>query len=267
VKRSGSRRPPIIPVPRARASIRFAHPSGDAAVRAVPRSSDVHDIECSTTRRGSRSAGPTRACRPAASDPTSGCPPRSGFVELDHADQRLVTARTPRSAGCTSSTRRSPWSSCTNGLPSPPRPQRAGPAPCGPPEHPPRPARFGVPPLRIAPPPTRSCPSVSEPGSSAPKRSALLRPPRGSRGRSWSPSAVGRWPLSYPSGTIAEHRACRTASAMFDVSHLGTVRVEGPRRVRRAPAHAEPNDLAAIAPGRAQYTHLLEEDGSVLDDK
>ena len=31
--------------------------------------------------------------------------------------------------------------------------------------------------------------------------------------------------LAYPSGTLAEHAACRTSCAMFDVSHLGTVRV------------------------------------------
>ena len=40
----------------------------------------------------------------------------------------------------------------------------------------------------------------------------------------------GGWemPLSYPSGTVAEHMACRQAAAVFDVSHLGTVRVSGP---------------------------------------
>ncbi|MGA1763469.1 MAG: glycine cleavage system protein T, partial [Ilumatobacteraceae bacterium] len=39
----------------------------------------------------------------------------------------------------------------------------------------------------------------------------------------------GGWemPLSYPTGTIAEHMACRNDAAVFDVSHLGTVRVEG----------------------------------------
>ena len=34
-------------------------------------------------------------------------------------------------------------------------------------------------------------------------------------------------PIQYPSGTLAEHRACRTGAAAFDVSHLGTVRVTG----------------------------------------
>ena len=39
----------------------------------------------------------------------------------------------------------------------------------------------------------------------------------------------GGWdmPLSYPAGTIEEHRACRESAVVFDVSHLGTVRVEG----------------------------------------
>jgi len=79
--------------------------------------------------------------------------------------------------------------------------------------------------------------------------------------------AFGGWemPLSYPAGTIAEHRACRSGAAAFDVSHLGTVRVEGPDAFG-ALQRTLTNDLSAIGPGRAQYTHLLEDDGSVLDD-
>jgi aminomethyltransferase len=78
----------------------------------------------------------------------------------------------------------------------------------------------------------------------------------------------GGWemPLSYPSGTIEEHRACRSAAVVFDVSHLGTVRVEGPGALE-ALQLALTNDLERIGPGRAQYTHLLDErDGSVVDD-
>ena len=53
---------------------------------------------------------------------------------------------------------------------------------------------------------------------------------------------------------------------MFDVSHLGTVRVDGDDALDRLQA-ALTNDLGKIAPGRAQYTHLLDDaDGSVLDD-
>ena len=78
----------------------------------------------------------------------------------------------------------------------------------------------------------------------------------------------GGWdmPIQYPTGTLAEHRACRSGAAAFDVSHLGTVRVTGPGAFDRLQA-ALTNDLAKIGPGRAQYTHLLDEaDASVLDD-
>ncbi|MDE0605357.1 MAG: glycine cleavage system aminomethyltransferase GcvT [bacterium] len=77
----------------------------------------------------------------------------------------------------------------------------------------------------------------------------------------------GGWemPLSYPSGTLAEHRACRTEAVIFDVSHLGTLRVSGTDAYERL-QQAFTNDLARIGPGRTQYTHLLDADGSVLDD-
>jgi aminomethyltransferase len=78
----------------------------------------------------------------------------------------------------------------------------------------------------------------------------------------------GGWemPLSYPDGTLAEHRACRQGAAVFDVSHLGTVRVTGPDALTSL-QEALTNDLGRIEPGRTQYTHLLDDvDGSVLDD-
>jgi aminomethyltransferase len=78
----------------------------------------------------------------------------------------------------------------------------------------------------------------------------------------------GGWemPLAYGGGTIQEHLACRNSAVAFDVSHLGTVRVTGPG-ARDLLQRTFTNDLAKIGPGRAQYTHLLDEfDGSVLDD-
>jgi aminomethyltransferase len=79
--------------------------------------------------------------------------------------------------------------------------------------------------------------------------------------------SFGGWemPLAYPAGTVAEHLACRRAAACFDVSHLGTVLCEGPDALDRL-QHQLTNDLRRIGPGRAQYTHLLAEDGSVVDD-
>ena len=78
----------------------------------------------------------------------------------------------------------------------------------------------------------------------------------------------GGWemPIAYPSGTIDEHLACRKRAVMFDVSHLGTVRVEGPDALERLQSTLT-NDLAKVEPGRAQYTHLLDPtDASVADD-
>jgi aminomethyltransferase len=72
-------------------------------------------------------------------------------------------------------------------------------------------------------------------------------------------------PLAYPAGTIAEHLACRRHAAVFDVSHLGTVRVSGPGAFALLQRQLS-NDLRKIAPGRAQYTHLLNDEGGVLDD-
>jgi aminomethyltransferase len=77
----------------------------------------------------------------------------------------------------------------------------------------------------------------------------------------------GGWemPIQY-AGVLDEHRACRAAAVVFDVSHLGSLRVAG------ADAHdllqrALTNDLDRVAPGRAQYTHLLDpNDAHVVDD-
>jgi aminomethyltransferase len=78
----------------------------------------------------------------------------------------------------------------------------------------------------------------------------------------------GGWemPIAYPSGTIEEHLACRRRAVMFDVSHLGTVRVEGSGAFELL-QRTLTNDLHKIEPGRAQYTHLLDaHDAAVVDD-
>jgi len=77
----------------------------------------------------------------------------------------------------------------------------------------------------------------------------------------------GGWemPLSYPTGTIAEHMACRTDAAIFDVSHLGTVRLTGAEAFELLQRELT-NDLRKIAPGRAQYTHACNDRGGVADD-
>ena len=77
----------------------------------------------------------------------------------------------------------------------------------------------------------------------------------------------GGWemPLQYQTGTVVEHLACRRDAVVFDVSHLGTVRCDG-NAMFDALQNTLTNDLKKIAPGRAQYTHLLTDDGFVVDD-
>ena len=77
----------------------------------------------------------------------------------------------------------------------------------------------------------------------------------------------GGWemPIQY-TGVLDEHRACRERAAVFDVSHLGSVAVRGAGAFA-ALQWAFTNDLGRIAPGRAQYTHLLDPlDAHVVDD-
>ena len=77
----------------------------------------------------------------------------------------------------------------------------------------------------------------------------------------------GGWemPLQYGTGTVTEHLACRNDAVVFDVSHLGTVRCVGPDMFDALQSTLT-NDLRKVSPGRAQYTHLLNDDGFVVDD-
>ena len=98
-----------------------------------------------------------------------------------------------------------------------------------------------------------------------PDRRSPLHAAHRALGAKMVPFSGWEMPLSYPTGTLAEHRTCRTGAVVFDVSHLGTVRLEG-SGAYDAIQRTLTNDLGKIGPGRAQYTHLLDEDGSVLDD-
>jgi aminomethyltransferase len=79
--------------------------------------------------------------------------------------------------------------------------------------------------------------------------------------------AFGGWsmPLSYPSGTVAEHTAVRTAVGLFDVSHLGKLAVTGPGAAAFV-NRCLTADLDRITAGHAQYTLCCADDGGVVDD-
>jgi aminomethyltransferase len=103
-------------------------------------------------------------------------------------------------------------------------------------------------------------------GSDAPQEFSPLDAAHRRLGAKMVPFGGWEMPLAYDAGTLDEHLACRRDAVVFDVSHLGTVRVEGADADERL-QWAFSNDLHKIGPGRAQYTHLLDEtDASVLDD-
>jgi aminomethyltransferase len=74
-------------------------------------------------------------------------------------------------------------------------------------------------------------------------------------------------PVEYPSagGIIAEHNAVRTGVGIFDVSHMGDIRLLGPEALA-AVQHISMNDASRLAIGQAQYSALLYPQGTFVDD-
>ena len=72
-------------------------------------------------------------------------------------------------------------------------------------------------------------------------------------------------PVTYPDGITAEHKTVREAVGVFDVSHMGEFEVTGPDRnafVQRVTC----NDVGALTPGQAQYSAILTDKGTFVDD-
>jgi aminomethyltransferase len=72
-------------------------------------------------------------------------------------------------------------------------------------------------------------------------------------------------PVHYPVGIMAEHRHCRSAAALFDVSHMAQVLIHG-EGAAAAFERLVPGDVAGLEQGRLRYTVLTDERGGVLDD-
>ena len=78
------------------------------------------------------------------------------------------------------------------------------------------------------------------------------------------PFAGWEMPVQF-SGLIEEHKAVREQLGMFDISHMGVLRLEGPDP-KSALQQLVPSDLHRIGPGEASYTVLLNESGGIRDD-
>jgi len=73
------------------------------------------------------------------------------------------------------------------------------------------------------------------------------------------------YPASLGGGIIAEHMAVRTGVGIFDVSHMGDIRLAGPQALA-AVQHISMNDASPLAVGQAQYSALLYPEGTFVDD-
>jgi len=73
------------------------------------------------------------------------------------------------------------------------------------------------------------------------------------------------YPASIGGGIIAEHMAVRTAVGIFDVSHMGDIRLAGPQALA-AVQHISMNDASRLAVGQAQYSAMLYPQGTFVDD-
>ena len=79
------------------------------------------------------------------------------------------------------------------------------------------------------------------------------------------PFAGWEMPVQYPAGILAEHQLCRAAAALFDVSHMGQLRLDGDAAAA-ALERLVPGDIQGLEPGRARYTQFTNAAGGILDD-
>ena len=108
--------------------------------------------------------------------------------------------------------------------------------------------------------------SVNSPVNSAPRKTPLNALHRRLGAKMVN---FGGWdmPVEYPltGGLIAEHKAVRGSVGLFDVSHMGDIRLAGPQALA-AVQHISMNDASKLAIRQAQYSALLYPAGTFVDD-
>jgi aminomethyltransferase len=79
------------------------------------------------------------------------------------------------------------------------------------------------------------------------------------------PFAGYSMPVQYPAGLMAEHLHTRNSAGLFDVSHMGQLRLVG-ADAAAAFETLMPVDVVGLAPGKQRYGLLLTEEGTIIDD-
>jgi aminomethyltransferase len=79
------------------------------------------------------------------------------------------------------------------------------------------------------------------------------------------PFAGYSMPVQYPQGLMAEHKHTRSAAGLFDVSHMGQLRLVGPDAAAACESMI-PVDVIDLPVGKQRYGLLLNDDGGIIDD-
>ena len=106
---------------------------------------------------------------------------------------------------------------------------------------------------------------MSDPNSSQALQRTPLHALHVSLGAKMVPFAGYDMPVSYPAGILAEHRQCRDAAVLFDVSHMGQLRLAGPDAAA-ALETLVPVDIVGLPEGKQRYALFTNDSGGILDD-
>jgi aminomethyltransferase len=111
---------------------------------------------------------------------------------------------------------------------------------------------------------------LAQPNTSSELKNVPLHALHVSCGGKMVPFAGYEMPVQYAAGVLKEHLHTRAEAGLFDVSHMGQIRLR-PRsgRIEDAAAALErlvPQDILGIAPGRQRYALFTNDDGGILDD-
>ncbi|MDE0391904.1 MAG: glycine cleavage system aminomethyltransferase GcvT [Rhodospirillales bacterium] len=97
----------------------------------------------------------------------------------------------------------------------------------------------------------------------------LARTPLHDEHRALGATLVGfagyEMPVRYAAGIMAEHTHTRAAAGLFDVSHMGQLRLTG-SGAADALERLVPGDIAGLAPWAMRYTQFTDDEGGILDD-
>jgi aminomethyltransferase len=101
--------------------------------------------------------------------------------------------------------------------------------------------------------------------ATAPLKRTPLYPLHDALGAKFVPFAGWEMPVHYKPGILAEHLHTRARAGLFDVSHMGQIRLEG-LGAAAAFERLVPGDITGLASLQMRYTLLLDEKGGILDD-